>query len=130
MLNQVQLMGRLVEHPGHHRTGPSGSIAISFTLAVDRDYIDKTTKERGTDFIDITAWGKLANWCQNYLTKGQMVCVSGRIRVSSYTDKNGSKRRSFEIVASDIYFTGTRPDPKPEAPQNYTNLPDDGDLPF
>lgn len=138
MLNQVQLMGRLVENPGHHRTGPSGSVAISFTLAVDRDYIDKSTKERGTDFIDITAWGKLADWCQNYLTKGQMVCVSGRIRVSSYTDKTGSKRRSFEIVASDIYFAGARPDPKPDAPKQnynqpkYTDLPDNDteNLPF
>ena len=108
----------------------------SFTLAVDRDFADKETGERGVDFIDVTAWRGTAEFvCRNF-GKGRMAVVSGRLQVRNYTDKDGNKRSKAEVVAENVYF-GDSKRTDGNTPTNATQgaeLPQidetDGDLPF
>lgn len=102
MLNQVSIMGRIVRDPELRRTG-SGVAVTSFTLAVDRDYTSKDSNERETDFIDCVAWRTSAEYAVKYIRKGDMVAVSGRIQVRSWTDQDGNKRRTTEINAESVY---------------------------
>lgn len=102
MLNQVSIMGRIVRDPELRRTG-SGVAVTSFTLAVDRDYMSKDSNERETDFIDCVAWRASAEYAVKYIRKGDMVAVSGRIQVRSWTDQDGNKRRTTEINAESVY---------------------------
>ena len=102
MLNKIILMGRLTRDPELRRTG-SGTAVASFSLAVDRDF--KTQDgERETDFIDIVAWRSTAEFASKYFTKGRMAVLEGRMQVCDWTDKDGNKRRSTEVVAENIYF--------------------------
>lgn len=103
MLNQIVIMGRLTRDPELQQTG-SGIPVATFTLAVDRDFNSKDTGTKETDFIDIVAWRNTAEFVFKYFTKGRMAVVSGRLQVRNWTDKNGSKRRSSEVVADHIYF--------------------------
>ena len=108
MLNHVVLMGRLTRDPELRRTG-SGTAVTSFTLAVDRDFkAQNGVKE--TDFIDVVAWRNTAEFVSKYFTKGRMAAVEGRLQIRDWTDKDGSKRRSAEVVADDVYFGDTRRD--------------------
>lgn len=102
MLNKIILMGRLTRDPELRRT-QSGTAVASFALAVDRDYKAKGA-EKETDFIDIVAWRNTAEFASKYFSKGRMAVVEGRVQVRSYTDKEGNKRRAFEVVAENIYF--------------------------
>ena len=102
MLNHIVLMGRLTRDPELRRTGSGASVA-SFTLAVDRDF--KTDGgERETDFVDIVAWRNTADFVSQYFTKGRMAVVSGRLQIRTWTDKDGNKRRSAEVIADNVYF--------------------------
>ena len=102
MLNHIAIMGRLTRDPDLRRTG-SGTAVASFTLAVDRDY--KTDGgERETDFIDCVAWRQTGEFVSKYFTKGRMAVVSGRLQIRSWTDKDGNKRRTAEVVADNVYF--------------------------
>ena len=103
MLNVCTIMGRLVRDPELRRTG-SGVAVASFTLAVDSDYNPKDGGQKETDFIDCTAWRGLGEFVSKYFSKGSMAIVSGRIHVRNYTDKDGIKRKSTEIVAESVYF--------------------------
>ena len=103
MLNHITIMGRLTRDPELRRTG-SGIAVASFTLAVDRDYSPKDGGERETDFIDCVAWRQTGEFVSKYFTKGRMAVVSGRLQIRPWTDKDGNKRRSAEIVADNVYF--------------------------
>lgn len=154
MLNVAVLMGRLVADPELRQT-PSGVSVTSFTLAVDRSYV-KAGAERQTDFIDIVAWRGTAEFVCKYFRKGQLAAVQGSIQTRSYTDKEGNKRKAFEIVADNVHFAepkrdgasgGTRSADRPETRQpaqneqpapayssgkadDFEELPTDDDLPF
>ncbi len=103
MLNHIDIMGRLVRDPELRRTG-SGISCVSFTIAVDRDYSGKDGGEKETDFIDCVAWRSTADFVSKYFTKGRMAVVSGRLQIRGWTDKDGNKRRTAEVVADNVYF--------------------------
>lgn len=102
MLNHIVIMGRLTKDPELRRTG-SGVAVGGFTVAVDRDY-KPDGGERETDFIDCVVWRSTAEFVSKYFAKGSMVVVSGRLQVRNWTDKDGNKRRTAEVVADNVYF--------------------------
>ena len=102
MLNHIVVMGRLTRDPELRYT-PAQIPVASFTLAVDRD-IGGKDDEKITDFIDIVAWRKTAEFASKYFSKGSMAVADGRLQIRDWTDKNGNKRRSAEVVAERIYF--------------------------
>ena len=109
MLNHITIMGRLTRDPELRRTG-SGIAVASFTLAVDRDFSPKDGGERETDFIDCVAWRQTGEFVSKYFTKGRMAVVSGRLQIRGWTDKDGNKRRTAEVVADNVYFGDSRRD--------------------
>ena len=109
MLNHITIMGRLTRDPELRRTG-SGTAVASFTLACDRDYSDKQSGERETDFIDCVAWRSTAEFAAKYFTKGRMAVVSGRLQIRNWTDKDEGKRKTAEIVAEHVYFADSKKD--------------------
>lgn len=141
MLNHIVIMGRLAKDPELRRT-QTGTPVASFRLAVERDFKDKTSGERITDWIDVTAWSYTAEFVSRYFTKGRMAVVSGRLQTRDWTDKNGIKRTSAEIVADSVYWGDSRREgdsqsaaeaaPAYQPQQNFIELPDDGsgNLPF
>ena len=155
MLNKIFIMGRLTRDPELRRT-QTGTPVASFTLAVDRDFRDKATGERATDFIDVVAWRQTAEFVSRYFSKGRSAVVEGRLQIRDWTDKEGGKRRSAEVIADNIYFgdsvrrdgegggsyspssyaaPASRPAPGYEPPMGdedqFAELSDDdGDLPF
>ena len=142
MLNKIIVMGRLGRDPELRRT-QAGTAVASFSLAVDRDFKDKTTGERACDWIDVVAWRQTGEFAARYLTKGRMVVVEGRLQMRDYTARDGSMRRAAEVVADSVYFADSRqtaPPPSegnaneaalPEGPSNeLRDLDDDGELPF
>lgn len=153
MLNRIILMGRLVRDPELRHTG-TGTAVASFTLAVDRDFRDKATGQKATDFIDIVAWRQTGEYVSKYFTKGRMAVVEGRLQLRDWQDKDGNKRRSAEVVADNVYFADSRRDGEgaqsgsyaptpssyaPPANQGFGSAPvsdfaelsdDDGELPF
>ncbi len=109
MLNRIILMGRLTRDPELRHT-QTGTPVASFSLAVDRDFKDKGTGERSTDFIDIVAWRQTAEFVSRYFTKGRMAVVEGRLQIRDWTDKEGNKRRSAEVIADNVYFGDSKRD--------------------
>ena len=103
MLNHIVIMGRLTRDPELRRTG-SGIAVTSFSLAVDRDFAPKDGGERETDFIDCVAWRQTGEFVSKYFAKGRMAVVSGRLQIRNWTDKDGNKRRSAEVIADNVYF--------------------------
>ena len=103
MLNHIAIMGRLTRDPELRRTG-TGVAVTSFTLAVDRDFGGRDGGEKETDFIDCVAWRQTGEFVSKYFTKGRMAVVSGRLQIRSWTDKDGNKRRTAEVVADNVYF--------------------------
>ena len=103
MLNHITIMGRLVRDPELRRTG-SGVAVTNFCVAVDRDYVAKDGGERKTDFINCFAWRGTGEFIAKYFTKGRMIVVSGRLQIRNWTDKDGNKRRTAEVVADNCYF--------------------------
>ena len=103
MLNHIVIMGRLVRDPELRRTG-SGVAVASFCVAVDRDFAPKDGGERKADFINCVAWRQTGEFISKYFTKGSMAVVSGRLQIRGWTDKDGNKRRSAEVVADNVYF--------------------------
>lgn len=119
MLNRIDLLGRLCADPELRQT-QSGVSVVSFRLAVDQDYANKETGERGCDFINIVAWRGTAEFVSRYFTKGQLCVVSGRLQMRNYTDRDGNKRTIAEVVANDVYFAGGRNESKHEGEPEYT----------
>ena len=109
MLNKIFVMGRLTADPELRRT-QSGTPVASFTVAVDRDFKDKSTGERATDFIDVVAWRQTGEFVSRYFTKGRMAVVEGRLQIRDWTDKDGNKRRTAEVVADQVYFGDSKKD--------------------
>ena len=103
MLNHITLMGRLTRDPELRRTA-SGVAVTNFTLAVDRDFTSKEGGEKETDFIEIVAWRQTGEFVSKYFSKGRMAVVSGRLQIRGWTDKEGNKRRTAEVVADNVYF--------------------------
>ena len=109
MLNHIVLMGRLTRDPELRRTGTGVAVA-TFALAVDRDFANSATGEKETDFIDIVAWRSTAEFVDKYFSKGRMAVVSGRLQIRNWTDKEGNKRRSAEVIADNVYFGDSKRD--------------------
>ena len=109
MLNHITIMGRLTRDPELRRTG-SGVAVASFTVAVDRDFGGRDGGEKETDFIDCVAWRQTGEVVSKYFTKGRMIVVSGRLQIRSWTDKDGNKRRTAEVVADNCYFGDSKRD--------------------
>lgn len=147
MLNKCFFQGRLTRDPELRHT-QAGVAVAAFTLAVDRDLKDKTTGERATDFIDCVAWRGTAEFVCRFFSKGQMAVVVGPLQFRSWTDKEGNKRRTAEVLAESVYFGESKRDADPlnklaadAAPVSYSassdsngefaELSDDGsELPF
>ena len=108
MLNRIILMGRLTRDPELRRTG-SGTAVTSFSLAVDRDFKSQSG-EKETDFIDIVAWRSTAEFVSKYFTKGRMAVVEGRLQLRDWTDRDGNKRRTAEVIADNVYFGDSKRD--------------------
>ena len=152
MLNRIILMGRLTRDPELRHT-QQGTAVASFSLAVDRDFKGRDNGERATDFIDIVAWRSTAEFVSKYFTKGRMAVVEGRLQIRDWTDRDGGKRRTAEVIAENVYFGDSKRDgdssgssygnsysrPAAPAPVDY-GMPagdqfaeladDDGELPF
>ena len=131
MLNKIILMGRLTRDPELRQT-QNGTKVAAFSLAVDRDYAAQSG-ERETDFIDCVAWRGTAEFAAKYFTKGQMAAVEGRLQVRDWTDKDGNKRRSYEVIADSLYFAGSkRQGGVHTEPGTFSEVPEgeDGELPF
>ena len=145
MLNHITIMGRLTRDP-ELKTTPAGVPVASFTVAVDRDFAEKESGEKQTDFIDVVAWRNTGEFVSKYFSKGSMAVVSGRLQIREWQDKEGNKRRTAEIVADNVYFgeskksdgdSKPRPAGKPIDVHNNektgafsTTDNSDGDLPF
>ena len=109
MLNKIIIMGRLGKDPELRHT-QSGTPVASFSLAVDRDFKDKGTGERVTDWIDVVAWRQTGEFVSRYFTKGRVAVVEGRLQMRDWTDRDGNKRRSAEVVADNVYFGDSKRD--------------------
>lgn len=131
MLNKIIIMGRLTRDPELKHT-PNGNAVVSFSLAVERDFKDKETGERETDFIEVVAWKGVAEFVSKYFTKGKMAVVEGRLQIREWMDKDGNKRKTAEVIANNVYFgEAKRSDDHPPAEQ-LSELPANagGDLPW
>ena len=124
--NHVTLVGRLVADPELRRTN-SGKPVTSFRLAVDRP-----TKEKQTDWLDIVAWEQLAEVAARNFTKGQEVLVDGELQSRSWTDKEGNKRRTVEVRANVLRFVGSKQQNTQQPEDDYAEINDidDEELPF
>lgn len=138
MLNHITIMGRLVRDPELRHTSTNTPVA-ALTLAVDRDFKGQDG-EKATDFVDVVAWRGTAEFAAKYFAKGRMAVVSGRLQMRNWTDKDGNKRTSAEVVAENIYFGDSKRDgdsgrSEIHAPQGVSVQADDYDdnddnLPF
>lgn len=146
MLNKVILMGRLTADPEHKQT-PSGVSVTSFSIAVERNFEDKSTGKRQADFINIVAWRQTADFICKYFSKGRMIALEGSLQARNYEDKQGNKRTAVEVVADHAYFADSKQaEDKPPASSMLPGEPppsgnfsmgdfeeidtDDSDLPF
>ena len=109
MLNAVTLMGRLTRDPelNYFKNGDQNIPVVNFTLAVDRNY-KNSNGEKKTDFFDVEAWRHTAEFLDNYFTKGQQMCVEGRLKRDDWLDKENNKRTSYKIVARNVYFADSK----------------------
>lgn len=142
LLNKIFIMGRLCADPELRHT-QSGTSVVSLRLAVDRDFKNKDTGERKADFISVVAWRSTAEFIARNFSKGRMAVVVGSLQIRDWTDKEGNKRTTAEVVAENIYFADSKrsdtQQPEGNAPES--SLPpekigfeetsdDDGELPF
>ena len=121
MLNVAAIMGRVVADTDLRHT-PNDIAVTTFTLAVDRSY-SRAGTERQTDFIDVVAWRQTAEFVCKYFSKGRMMAVTGSIQTRNYEDKQGNKRKAFEIVANDVSFADSKRDSSGSAPGSYDSAP-------
>ena len=144
MLNKILLMGRLTRDPELRHT-QSGTAVASFSLAVDRNVKSKDSGEKQTDFIDCVAWRSTGEYAAKYFSKGRMAIVEGSLQLRDWTDKQGNKRRSAEVLVASMYFGDSKPkddtgngwkptgapvDAAPPGSQFEELDGDDGELPF
>lgn len=145
MLNEICIMGRLTRDPELRQT-PSNVPVASFSVAVDRDFGKDPDGNKQTDFFEVVAWRQTGEFVSKYFQKGSLIVVTGAMQSRRWTDKDGNKRLSWEIIADRVYFGGskrdgdTAPSTAPSGqsysapqPQGFTDIPDgedDGELPF
>ena len=123
-LNKVILVGRLTRDPDL-RYIQSGEAVVNFTLAVDRPFTNQRG-EKETDFVRIVVWKKQAENCAQYLNKGSMAAVDGRLQLRNYEDSSGEKKQAVEVVAERVVFIGGKRQDNPDVSPPY----DDSDVPF
>lgn len=138
MLNRIVIQGRLCADPELRRTN-SGTPVTTVNVAVDRDFKNQDGS-RDTDFIPVVAWKGTAEMLAKYFTKGRMAVVEGRLQLRDWTDKDGNKRRTAEVVANSVYFGDSKSSDTQSAPASMNPVPvsaadfqevdDDGQLPF
>ena len=147
MLNKAIIMGRFVQNPELKYT-PSNVPVVSFTIAVNRDFKDQNG-QYPTDFLDCVAWRNTAEFVSRYFQKGSLCAVEGTIQARMWEDKNGSKRKTVEIIASNVYFAESKKNnsdggnfastydvpPAPsfeqfDAQDDFAEVGDDDELPF
>ena len=139
MLNSVCLMGRLTADPELKSTQLGVSVC-NFRIAVDRTYTPKG-QEKQTDFINIVTWRSTAEFVSRYFRKGQLVAVQGSIQTGQYTDRDGNKRTTFDVVADNVFFAekkaesgetkqGAGYDHSPDIQGNFEEIIGDESLPF
>ena len=129
-------------HLDVYKRQPNDIPVITFTLAVERSYA-KSGEQRQADFIDIVAWRYTAEFVSRYFQKGQLVAIRGSIQTRTYTDKEGKKRKAFEIIADQVHFAEGKRDTSPPSqgdnrneealntgPDDFEEVPTDDDLPF
>lgn len=141
MLNKVFLQGRMVADPELKQT-TSGVSVTSFRIAVDRDFKNKETGEKETDFVTVVAWRNTADFVCKYFGKGRLVVVEGRLQTRNYTDKDDNKRTAVEVVADNVYFSDSKREDThtdtdtdaytapASAPSQFEEIKDDDELPF
>ena len=118
MLNHIVLMGRLTKDPELRYTSSNVPVA-SFRLAVDRDFGNRETGEKQADFIDVVAWRQTGEFVSKYFTRGSMAVVSGRLQMRDWTDRDGNKRTSYEVVADNVYFGDSKRGSREDADSSY-----------
>lgn len=129
MLNHITIMGRLTRDPDLRNT-QTGTPVTSFTLAVDRDFKDRSSDQKATDFIDVIAWRNTAEFVSRYFSKGRMAVVDGRLQIREWTDRDGNKRRTAEVLADNVYFADSRKDESREGGDTTKRSDSGRDLPL
>ena len=138
MMNQINLMGRLVKDPEASESS-GGTPKAAFCIACERDFKAKNEEKPKADFINCVAWGTTAQFVEKYFKKGQLCGISGRLEINSYLNEAGERRSFTQVKVDRVYFasakasTGAAAEEAPEAP--YDNafvelMDDDSDLPF
>lgn len=120
MLNVVAIIGRMVKDP-ELKTTNSGKSVCSFRIANDSGYKDASGQSQ-TNWLDVTAWGRTAEFVCKYFPKGALIAIDGRLQTRQYQDKNGQNRTATEIVAQNVNFCGSKESTGP-APQNAAQRP-------
>jgi single-strand DNA-binding protein len=108
-MNKVCLLGRLTKDPEMRYTAANNTALCTFTIAVDRRF-QRQGEEKQADFILTKAWGKTAEFVNNYFTKGKRIAITGRIEVNSWDDNDGKRRWSTDVVAEDVFFVDSKKD--------------------
>lgn len=137
MMNVVSIMGRIVATPELRKT-QSGISVTNFTIANERDFQNKG-EEKQTDFIEVVAWRNTAEFLCKYFVKGQLIGLNGRLQTKNYQDKEGNKRKAYEVLADNVYFAEGKKNSNNSEPtveysqgdtEDFTEISDDQDLPF
>jgi len=128
MINICAIQGRLTYNPELKSTA-TGKSVIRFQVACDRNY-QASGKERQADFIDCVAWDKTAEFIKRYFVKGSMIAIEGSIRTENFTDKDGNKRKSVEVIANNVSFCGSKENGTQASTDDVEIIDDDGELPF
>lgn len=124
MMNLICLQGRLTKKPELRYTQAQKPVA-AFSIAVERDYVQE---ERKTDFVDIVAWNRNAEFVSEHFDKGDPIIVQGRLQIREWTDKDGAKRRTPEVAVEHLWFAGKKREDEPKG-SAFGDL-SEGDLPF
>lgn len=136
-MNKFQFLGRLTKDPEVRYTANTNSQVTSFSLAVNRRFAS-ANGERQTDFFNLTAFGKTAEFCSKYYKKGQQVLVEGRIQNRTWEDQNGQKRYATDFIVDQAYFADSRRDasetgfemPVASDTSDFITVDDSEELPF
>ena len=135
MLNKIFLQGRIVNDIDV-KTTPSGASVCTFRIAVDRDFKNRDGQKE-TDFVTIVAWKNTAEFVYKYFGKGRLILIEGRLQMRNYTDRDGNKRTSAEVVADSVYFSDSKKDEGgivpdyTQADSGFVEMPDtESELPF
>ena len=136
-MNKFQFLGRLTKDPEVRYTANTNSQVTSFSIAVNRRYVSQNG-ERQTDFFNLSAFGKTAEFCSKYFKKGQQVLVEGRIQNRTWEDQNGQKRYATDFIVEQAYFADSRRDgagdsfemPAMNDSSDFVTVDDSEELPF